>query len=308
MFMALGGASGGGGVNGGYAALLRTGNGGAQSVTGAGFQPDAFLDVIRGAGNSKFFYDSVRGVTKYRAIANQAELTTTQYLTSFDADGFSVNNTGGGNNSTYVSHVWQRAASTGFDVVAWTGTAVSQLIPYTLSSAGRLVWAFRRDSADSVYMYHASSGANYKQILDNTAGRSVDTDAWGNTTPTGSGFTVGAASRLNTLGATYGAWIWADVTGVQKVGSFTTDGSGNATVTLGFKLGMAQLWPQDASGDRFIMDGKSNSTNSWTKYGILSNSLGEQTWPSTLAAVGNTSTVFGGLTPSTTYLYLASAA
>tara|TARA_R100000231_G_scaffold75979_1_gene59148 strand:- start:806 stop:2203 length:1398 start_codon:yes stop_codon:yes gene_type:complete len=88
---------------------LYSGNGGTQSITGVGFQPDWVWLKDRTAANSNKLYDGVRGATKYLiSDDNSAEATQSNGLTSFDSDGFTLGSYGGTNNSSnnYVSWNW----------------------------------------------------------------------------------------------------------------------------------------------------------------------------------------------------------
>ena len=89
---------------------LYTGNGGTQSITGVGFQPDWTWIKSRTTTGYHNVFDAVRGATK-RVFTNdtQVEATTSTTLTSFDSDGFSVGNNGdvNGNSQNQVSWNWK---------------------------------------------------------------------------------------------------------------------------------------------------------------------------------------------------------
>ena len=82
-----------------------SGNGGSNSITGLGFQPDWVLIKETTAAESWRVFDSVRGATE-RLFPNlsNAESTATDSLTSFDSDGFSLGSSAGVNQSgqTYI--------------------------------------------------------------------------------------------------------------------------------------------------------------------------------------------------------------
>jgi hypothetical protein len=95
---------------------------------------------------------------------------------------------------------------------------------------------------DAWYIYHTSLGASYFMNFDTTAPTNAGSYTWATTTPTSTQFTVGVS--LNSSGTTYVAYLFANnaggfgLTGTDNViscGSFTCDGSGNATVNLGFE-------------------------------------------------------------------------
>jgi len=89
---------------------LYTGNGGAQSITGVGFQPDWVWLKRRDGSASHRLTDSVRGTLKrLSSDSNNAESTETGLVTSFDSDGFTLNSSDvafNGSSSTYASWNW----------------------------------------------------------------------------------------------------------------------------------------------------------------------------------------------------------
>ena len=72
-----------------FSAKIYTGNGGTQSVTGIGNQPDLVWIKSRVYAEDHQLTDSVRGVTKsIQSNLNAAESTIANGLTAFNADGF----------------------------------------------------------------------------------------------------------------------------------------------------------------------------------------------------------------------------
>ena len=93
----------------------------------------------------------------------------------------------------------------------------------------------RTDSTGNWIVYHRSASGDL--YLNRNYPADPQHQFIGNTTP--STFSVDiSASYLNTLGATYVAYLFAhdpSADGIIQCGSFTTDGSGNATVDLGWE-------------------------------------------------------------------------
>ena len=70
-----------------------TGNASARSFTGLGHQPDMVFLRARDATANTFMADSVRGATKTINWTDSAvEATNSNYITSFDSDGYSIGN------------------------------------------------------------------------------------------------------------------------------------------------------------------------------------------------------------------------
>ena len=93
---------------------LYTGNGGTQSITGVGFQPDWTWIKSRSNSKNNAVFDAVRGVTN-RLITNtsDAQATVSTSLTAFGTDGFSLgaDTTQNANGNTFVAWNWKAAGT-----------------------------------------------------------------------------------------------------------------------------------------------------------------------------------------------------
>ena len=91
---------------------LYTGNGGTQSITGVGFQPDWVWIKNRDASENHSKYDIVRGANKViYSNSTASENTETNGVSSFDSDGFSVGNNGSVNGSSQGQVAWNWKAN-----------------------------------------------------------------------------------------------------------------------------------------------------------------------------------------------------
>lgn len=83
-----------------FKTVIYTGNGGTQSISGVGFQPDLVWVKQRTASANHLLFDSIRGVHKQlNSNQNYAETDRTSVdkgLDSFDSDGFTVKDTSAG--------------------------------------------------------------------------------------------------------------------------------------------------------------------------------------------------------------------
>ena len=106
--------------------LLYTGNGGTQSITGLEFQPDWVWLKKRNGTTNHLLFDIVRGTNKsLNSNSTGAEDTSsTNKLTSFNSDGFTLGSNGSGNNNsdTYVAWNWDAGETDG---KTYTVTVVS---------------------------------------------------------------------------------------------------------------------------------------------------------------------------------------
>jgi hypothetical protein len=239
--------------------VLYTGTGATQSVT-VGFQPDFLWTKSRtDAGYAHFLHDVNRGVTKrIQCSAISGESTTTNTLTSFDSNGFTMgadsttemNKSG----SSYVAWNWlgggtavsntdgsitssvSANTTSGFSIVSYTGTGAVGDIGHGLGSTPKMIIKKRRNGADAWNVWHESLGDGSKALYLNTT-NATDTNAnYASNVPTSSLFYVGTDSQINASGGTYIAYCFAEVKGFSKFGSYTGNGNADGTfVYTGFK-------------------------------------------------------------------------
>jgi hypothetical protein len=147
-----------------------------------------------------------------------------------------------GNGITYASWTFRKQPKF-FDVVTYTGNGTrGTTISHNLGSVPGCIIIKKTSATENWAVYHRSLGNTQSLALNltNAAGASF----WNDTTPTSTVFTVGNEGQVNDPGQTYVAYLFAHdaggfgLTGTDNViscGSFTTDGSGNATVNLGYE-------------------------------------------------------------------------
>jgi len=248
-----------------FSTYLYTGNGSTQTITnGIDLAGEGGLVWIkqRSATRDNLLFDTSRGATQ-RLFSNLtlAQSQDTQSLTAFNSDGFSVGSDSGCNISagTYASWTFRKAPKF-FDVVTYTGNGVAgRTVAHNLGSEPGFIIVKRTDSADEWFCYHRSLSANNVIYLNLTNATNSAPNMWNNTAPTDSVFTLGTDSGVNGSGRTFVAYLFAHDAGgfgddgeqnVISCGSFTTDGSANATVNLGWE-------PQ------FVIAKRSSNTGAW---------------------------------------------
>jgi hypothetical protein len=198
----------------------------------------------RNLGDNHILIDTVRGVNN--AISSNltnAQFTYSNTVTAFSSTGFTAGTTYNG----YNVATWTfREQPKFFDVVTYTGTgAATQTISHNLGSAPGCIIVKATSAVDSWWVYHrASSGTplqDYLRLNLTNAVGNAGADVWGSTSTT---ITVDTNLNLTTNGVTYVAYLFAHnaggfgLTGTDNViscGSFTADGSGGCSVTLGYE-------------------------------------------------------------------------
>jgi hypothetical protein len=116
----------------------------------------------------------------------------------------------------------------------------------------------RTDAAGGWIVYHRSlANTSYLQLQSTAAETTGVATVWNSTTPTSSVFSLGTGADVNANAGTFVAYLFAHDTatdGLIQCGSFTTDGSGNASVTLGWEPQYLMYKRTDSTGDWHIVD------------------------------------------------------
>jgi len=261
---------------------LYTGNGGTQSITGVGFQPDWCWIKNRDQALNPVSIDSVRGLKYLYTSSTSAEGDFSSAFTSFDSDGFSVgannnvngsgngiaswnwlaNGTGVANTDGSISSTVSANTTSGFSIVSYTGTGANATVGHGLGSAPAFIVTKSRTLARSWRIYHQSLGNATSFDLDQTLAAFSAATSWNSTTPTSSVFSLGTASSTNESGANLIAYCFAEKKGFSKFGSYTGNGNADGTfVYTGFSPAFVMVRRTDA-GDGWIMfDNKRSSFN-----------------------------------------------
>jgi hypothetical protein len=322
MMQAAAGSAGGGLlVQDVFSVDLYTGNGATQTITNdldlSGEGGLVWIKMRATAGYEHILTDTARGAQLYLSSDNTlGQQTGTNDLTAFTSTGFSLGTSSRVNRSvasenTFASWTFRKAPKF-FDVVTYTGTGANRTVSHNLGSVpGCMI--VKSTSVDNWTIYHRSLGAT-KWLQFNTGAAQTASSLWNDTAPTSTEFTVGTATQTNDSGETFVAYLWAHDDGgfgsgsanVITCGSFTTDGSGSASVTLGYEPQWILGKRTDGAGSWFIFD----TTRTWaptnTRYLQPNNSNAEGNYGATDVgspnATGFTMENFGS---SQTYIYIA---
>ena len=249
-------------------ALAYTGTGASNSISSLGFSPDLVWIKNRGTTTNHAIYDTTRG-TQAQLSSNTTgdEVTSSTGLTSFDANGFTIGtstlvNTSG---TQYVAWGWDESVQAGMDIVSYTGNGANRTISHNLGVAPKLIIVKARTTAGADQgwpVYHASNTAapETDYLLLNSTAASADLDTvWNDTAPTASVFSVGTSALVNTNNDTYIAYLFSEVEGFSKFGSYTGNGSADGPFAwCGFR-------------PRWVMIKNSSSAYAWIVYDTARN-------------------------------------
>ncbi len=250
---------------------LYSGTNASQSITGLGFSPDLIWFKNRTGTAFHGLFDSVRGrAAGLSSNVTDAESTSSagNDLVSFDANGFTLgpvqnwNSTNGSGNSI-VAWCWKESATPGFDIVTYTGNGTAgRTISHNLGVAPSLIIAKGRTNADNWPVGHASRGWDRHLLLNGTAAEAVTSSSWNNTAPTSSVFTVGSDARINQNTITYVAYLWSEVAGFSKFGSYTGNGSSDGPfLHCGFRPALVMIKSSSSGYDWFMFDNRRDPEN-----------------------------------------------
>ncbi len=205
-------------------------------------------------------FDTVRGATKeIYAPYDTGEDTVAESLKSFDADGYTLGNnwpnaTGTGSDS-WVAWNWIKSATTGFDIVLYTGNGSARTISHSLGAVPEMYIVKRRDAADNWMVYHKDMGNTHYMELNSLNDKADFAAAWNDTSPTSSVFTVGTDGSVNLNTATYMAYLWASVEGFSKVGAYVGNGNTDGTfVYTGFRPAWVMTKAHDRDAHWYMWD------------------------------------------------------
>ena len=280
---------------------LYTGNGGTQSITGVGFQPDFTWIKPRSQAEKHSLTDAVRGAGKViQSDTTVAEFTNTDYISSFISDGFSIGsnfrvNT---NSTTYASWNWKAGGAgsantagsinstvsanttSGFSIVSYTGTGSNATVGHGLGVAPKMIYVKGRNTGSTNWLTGGTNiSSNWGSSLHlNTTG-AIDTyNYWQNQAPNANTFALGTDGANNQSGINFIAYCFADVQGYSKFGSYIGNGSTDGPfVYTGFKPAFVMVKITAGQTDNWIMqDNKINSFNGASSQRLRPNSSGAE--------------------------------
>jgi len=248
---------------------LYTGDGGTNAITfddtDTDMQPDFVWIKNRDSTDSHCLFDAVRGATKVMNsdLGSTAETTDTDTLTAFGSDGFTVGadvkvNT---NTEKYVAWCWKESATSGFDIVNYSGNQVARTISHSLSAVPHLLIVRSIEAARNWAVYHHKNTAAPETdylVLDNNAATIDNVDYWNDTAPTSSVFTIGTDPQTNWAdpsAETYRSYLFTGKQGFSKFGTYEGNGNANGPfVFTDFRPAFIMCKTIDSTGGWYMFD------------------------------------------------------
>jgi hypothetical protein len=242
-----------------FSMYLYTGNGSTQTITNgidlAGKGGLVWQKRRNNVGDHTLS-DTARGIN--RAILtdyNGGEFTGSQYVNSFNNNGFTFGNDQGINklNDTYASWTFRKAPKF-FDIVTYTGDGTTiRAIPHSLGIGYGLVLIKRTDSTSDWGVYARDSSGSFWRLVFNTT--AAYTQLYGEFQSSTVFYPSDFGSAVyNVSGATYVTYLFAhdtSSTGIIQCGSYTGNGSATGPIV---SLGWEPQW---------LMIKNATGTGSW---------------------------------------------
>ena len=309
-----------------FSTYLYTGNGSTQTINnGIDLAGEGGMVWIKSRTNAKehVLTDTVRGTgLKLMTNLTYAQVTTSESVSAFNANGFSINTPGSAVNGAYPYVSWTfRKAPKFFDIVKYTGNGADcREIAHELGVAPGMIVVKRTDSTSSWPVWHRSSMFENARLNTTSAVESGGLYVYGGTSKTtfkarNSAGCSDSTSFTNLYGATYVAYLFAHDPlgengddGMIACGSFTTDGSGGATVELGWEPQYLMVKRTSGAEGWSVLDSMRGFSAAGGK-GLAPNSATEEyergstTAPLKPTAIGLESVM--ALSASSTYIYMA---
>jgi hypothetical protein len=310
-----------------FSCFLYTGNGSSQTITN-GIDLSTKGGLVwykdRTTAYEHQLVDTVRGAGYNLETPNtSAQASRPTALTAFNTTGFTLGSNAAANGSgdNFVSWTFRKAPKF-FDVVTYTGNGTAgRTVAHNLGSVPGCMIVKRTDASNGWAVYHRSMNASpqdYMMRLNATdAAFTTSPSRWNNTLPTATEFTLSGNDEVNGSGATYVAYLFAHdaggfgLTGTDNViscGSFTTDGSGAYSVTLGYEpQWVIYKQTSGAGGDWLMFDNMRGMPVGSNDAVLRANTSGAET--NSFDAINPTATGFyestGSLGSGRTFIYIA---
>ena len=269
-----------------FSTKLYTGNGGTQSITGVGHQPDFNWIKCRSNATDHALQDIVRGNQKsLQSNSNSADATVTNGVTAFTSDGFNLGAGGDVNTNgrTYCSWNWKAGTgqgssntdgsintaytsvntTAGFSVSQYAGTESLATVGHGLGVAPSMMiikdLSYSRDWA----VYHQGLGNTSAVYLNLRNDKSDSSAWWNNTSPTSTVFTINTRNENNNNGSNYIAYCFAEKQGYSKFGTYTGNNNADGTfVYTGFKPAWLMVFAYTAGNENWMLvDNKRDGYN-----------------------------------------------
>ena len=232
-----------------FSTYLYEGNSSTQTITN-GIDLDGEGGLVwskrRSSGNQNILVDTERGAGNgLRSNATSASISESSVI-GFNSDGYDLGSESAINYSGSTNVSWTfRKAPKFFTCVTWSGDGTgARTISHNLGATVGALFMKATNAEMQWFSYH--NGLTNQQFLElNATTQAVSSaNAWNNTTPTSTEFSVGSYGNIS--GRTYVAYLFAHNDGdgefgadgdadIIKCGSYVSNETSPPEITLGFE-------------------------------------------------------------------------
>ena len=317
--------------------VLYTGNAsGNHAITGVNFRPDFLWIKPRSATDHHRLHSPLLTGSDYflRSSGNGAEAQNAGCVSSFDNDGFTLNNADSGWNAsgtTYVSWNWKGAGSgsgssntdgsinttatsvnttAGISISTYTGTGSTATIGHGLGAVPKFMLIKNRtDSSTDWIVYHVALGNASVFHLNTTNNEQAASGVFNSTTPTSSLITLGTDSKSNGSSKNYICYAFAEKAGFSRFGVYSGNNNTDGTfVYTGFRPAWILKKRNSQGASWSLIDTKRPGYNQTDKYLLPDTTASEQSTAVDILSHGfKFRTSAGNQNASSTYYFAAFA-
>jgi len=305
-----------------FSTFLYTGNNSTLAINnGLDLSGEGGLVWLKGR-NGVFYhrlYDTARGIQNgLSSNVADAQTTNNQGMTAVTSTGFTLGTDGVGNtnpnNYNMASWSWRKAEGF-FDIITFDGSNGSGYhnFNHNLGSTPKCIIVKRTDGIENWFVYHASLASDGSQHLQLNTNSAADTGGGIFGTPTSTTFNVQPYAMNMTSGSnTAVAYLFGDdaVFGedgdeqICKMGTVTTNGSGTASINLGFEPQFIMAKATNAAENWFIVDIMNGAPNGGDETYLQPN-LSSAFATYDFVDINPTGWDFKGLNANQNYIYMA---
>jgi len=271
-----------------FNAVLYTGNGSTNAITGLGLKPDLVWAKSRSASQSHRLYDSSRGGSSMLfSDTNSAAQTGSTFMTSFDSDGFTYSSSGSNANDssvTYVAWTWRANGgvtssntqgditstvqvndNAGFSIISFSGSGSAQSVGHGLSVAPDMVITKNRSTTDDWRVHHAgltNGVGTYHLKLNSNASETNDASCMSGS-PSNTVLNLGNNTSMNGSGNNIIMYAWREIEGFSKFSRFVGNGNNDGPfIYTGFRPRLWFIKEISSSDDWVVYDTARDTFNS----------------------------------------------
>ena len=265
-------------------------------------QPDLVWGKSRTNAHYHDLRDTSRGLNN-RLYTNEGESEDTKSASyvSFDSNGFTLGDDGGGSpantvntsSNNYVAWAWkanggsttsfsesgsnpggtyQANTTSGFSIVTYTGTGSAGTVQHGLGVAPDLVFVKQRGPSGQggawltqhrSFSSFLGHGTNFVNFINRSdSGGEADSTVFNGTLPTSSVFSVGTHVNTNDNNDTYVAYVFAEKPGYSRIGGYIGNGNTDGQfIWCGFRPAFLLVKRTDTGKNWYIFDNKRKTFN-----------------------------------------------